>query len=168
MCMKDSDRHESLSLAERFMRVFEASHRQMSQEKHHNHHEAFKDLSINKLIALNMLHRNPGRAQKELAEFLQITPAAVSTAVREMETMGLIERKPDNTDVRLMRLYLSDEANQIISESNMHRLKAIANLLSVLPDDEQHMIVSSLEKALQILTDHNTPLALQPTSDTNG
>jgi DNA-binding MarR family transcriptional regulator len=156
MCVEDSDRQENFSLAERFMRVFEASHHKMSQEKHHQHHHAFKDLSINKLIALNMLYRQPGTVQKELAGFLQITPAAVSTAVRELESMGLIERKPDQADVRLMRLYLSDEANKIIAESISHRHQAISNLLSVLPVDEQHRIVSSLEKALQILTTHDT------------
>src|SRR6266498_4369965 len=125
----NDDRHETNELAARFMRVFEASFKQMSQRRHHNH--LFKDLSINKLHMLNMLYHHPGTVQKELAELLEITPAAVSTAVREMESMGLIERKADEHDARLMRLYLSEEANQIVGENITHRHAAIAKLLAV-------------------------------------
>jgi DNA-binding MarR family transcriptional regulator len=125
----DDDRLATNELAARFMRVFDASFKQMSQRKHHNH--VFKDLSINQLHMLNMIHHHPGTAQKELAELLQITPAAVSTAIREMESMGLVERKADALDARLMRLYLSEEASQVVSENLAHRHAAIAKLLSI-------------------------------------
>ena len=157
------DRQETNELAARFMRVFESSFKQMSQRRHHNHF--FKDLSINKLHTLNMLYHHPGTAQKELAELLEITPAAVSTAVREMEAIGLIERRADEHDARLMRLYLSDEANQIVGENITHRHAAIAKLLSVLPIEEQHMIVSSLEKALLIYTNHDNPTLANSEND---
>jgi DNA-binding MarR family transcriptional regulator len=159
----DDDRLATNELAARFMRVFEASFKQMSQRKHQN--QLFKDLSINKLHMLNMLFHHPGTAQKELAELLQITPAAISTAVREMESMGLVERKADEHDARLMRLYLSEEANQIVGENLTHRHAAIAKLLSVLPIEEQHMIVSSLEKALLIYTNHDNPTLVNPENE---
>jgi DNA-binding MarR family transcriptional regulator len=144
------DRRLTSELATRFLRVFETSFKQMTQRRHHNH--VFKDLSINQLHTLGMLYQHPGTTQKELAEFLQITPAAVSTSVREMESMGFIERKADEHDARLMRLYLSDEAHQVMGENVAQRHAAIAKLLSVLPIEEQEMIVSSLEKALLIYT----------------
>jgi DNA-binding MarR family transcriptional regulator len=159
----DDNRLATNELVARFMRVFDASFKQMSQRRHHNH--VFKDLSINQLHMLNMIHHHPGTAQKELAELLQITPAAVSTAIREMESMGLVERKADEFDARLMRLYLSEEASQIIGENLAHRHAAIAKLLSVLPIEEQHMIVSSLEKALLIYTNHDNPIPAEPDSN---
>ncbi len=167
MASTDDDHLATNELAARFMRVFDASFKQMSQRKHHNH--VFKDLSINQLHMLNMIYHNPGTAQKELAELLQITPAAVSTAIREMESMGLVERKADEHDARLMRLYLSEEANQIVGENLSHRHAAIAKLLSVLPLEEQHMIVTSLEKALLIYTNHDNPTPANTEADgTNG
>ena len=156
----NDDRPETNELAVRFMRVFDASFKQMSNRKHHKH--LFKDLSINKLHTLNMLYHHPGTAQKELAELLEITPAAVSTSVREMENMGLVERRADEHDARLMRLYLSEEANQIVGENITHLHAAIAKLLSVLPVEEQHMIVSSLEKALLIYTNVDNPTPAHP------
>ena len=161
----NDDRLATNELAARFMRVFDASFKQMSQRKHQN--KLFKDLSINKLHMLNLLYQRPGTAQKELAELLQITPAAISTAIRELENMGLVERKADEHDARLMRLYLSDEANQIVGENFTHRHAAIAKLLSVLPIEEQHMIVSSLEKALLIYTNHDNPTSANPETECN-
>lgn len=164
----DSSHHDSPDtneLAARFMRVFESSFKQMSQRRPLN--QLFKDLSINKLQALNALYQHPGTTQKELAELLQITPAAVSTAVRDMESIGLLERKADEADARLMRLYLSEEAYQIVGEHIMHRQTAIAKLLSVLPIEEQEMIVLSLEKALVIYKDHDNPTPVNPQADTN-
>ncbi len=163
MDIPDDDRIATNELAARFMLVFDASFKQMSQRKHHNH--VFKDLSINQLHMLNMIYHNPGTAQKELAELLQITPAAVSTAIREMESMGLVERKADEADARFMRLYLSDEASQTVGENLSHRHAAIAKLLSVLPIEEQHMIVTSLEKALLIYTNHDNPTNTESNSD---
>jgi len=165
MGLPNDDQPETNELAARFMRVFDASFKQMSQRRHHNH--VFKDLSINKLHMLNMLYQHPGTVQKELAELLQITPAAVSTAVREMESMGLVERKADEHDARLMRLYLSEEANQIVGENLTHRHAAIAKLLSVLPIEEQYMIVSSLEKALLIYANHDNPTSANPETGCN-
>jgi DNA-binding MarR family transcriptional regulator len=165
MSLPNDDQPETNDLAIRFMRVFESSFKQMSHRRHHNH--VFKDLSINKLHTLNMLYQHPGTAQKELAEILEISPAAVSTAVREMESMGLIERKADEHDARLMRLYLSEEANQTVGENITHRHAAIAKLLSVLPIEEQQMIVSSLEKALLIYTNHDNPTPANPETGCN-
>lgn len=156
----DDDHLATNELAARFMHVFDSSFKQLAQRRHFNH--AFKDLSINQLHMLNMIHHHPGTVQKELAELLQITPAAVSTAIREMESMGLVERKANEADARLMRLYLSEEASQIVGENLAHRHAAIAKLLAVLPIEEQHMIVSSLEKALLIYTNHDNPNAADP------
>ena len=161
----NDERRETNELAARFMKVFESSFKQMSQRRPHNH--LFKDLSINKLQALNTLYQHPGTAQKELAELLQITPAAVSTSVREMESMGLVERKADEGDARLMRLYLSEEAHQIVGENISHRHTAIAKLLSVLPLEEQRMIVSSLEKALLIYAGHDNPTPENPEANSS-
>jgi len=163
MVSMDDDRQKTNDLAARFMRIFELSFKQMSQRRHHNH--VFKDLSINKLHTLNTLYQHPGTVQKELAELLQITPAAVSTSVREMESMGLIERRADEHDARLMRLYLSEEANQIVGENIANRHAAIAKLLSVLPIDEQNMIVSSLEKAWSIYINHDKSISVNPGSE---
>src|SRR5258706_16109199 len=96
----NDDRQETNELAARFMRVFEASFKQMSQRRHFNHF--FKDLSINKLHMLNMLYHHHDTMKKELADLLEITPAADTTAVREGESMGLIDQRAYEHEARLI------------------------------------------------------------------
>lgn len=110
-------------------------------------------LHMNQLHALHMLHNEPGMAQKDVAERLEITAAAVSTAVRDMEALGLVERRPDPHDARQMRLYLCPFGQQIVDEAFRMRCSAVAHLLSALPFDEQRMIVDVLERALKASQD---------------
>lgn len=107
-------------------------------------------LHLNQLHMLHMLEHHPGLSQKDIAERLQITPPAVSTAVRDMETLGLVQRQPGPTDARQMHLYLCPIGKEIVSEAKKMRQAAIANLLSVLPIEEQRQIVEMLERALKL------------------
>ncbi len=144
-----AEQQETRELALRFMEVMEQSFRRFGQHVPKRMKSAFHELNVNQIRALHLLHANPGSAQKDLAEFLEITPAAISTAVREMEQMGLVERKADEKDARQMRLYLSDSAQQTLNEYRNLRCEGVAQLLRALPLDEQRMVVEALERAIR-------------------
>ena len=144
----DEPHDETKELAMRFLRVFEymgkyAKHRQPSPPNH-----IFKQLHLSQMHMLGLLQREPGISQKDLAERMQLTPAAVSTSVREMVGYGLVDRRPDPDDARLMRLHLSQHGQQLFDEGQKIRCASMADLLSALPLEEQHMIVEALERAL--------------------
>jgi DNA-binding MarR family transcriptional regulator len=139
---------EAQELAMRFIRVFETSFRYLTKHESQPFNPIFRELNGNQFRAMHLLHTSPGMVQKDLAEHLEVTPAAISTAVRQMERFGLVQRKPDPTDARLMRLYLSEDAQTALHEMNNHRRHAVVNLLEGLPLSEQRVIVEALEKAL--------------------
>ncbi|MBI5670856.1 MAG: MarR family transcriptional regulator [Chloroflexi bacterium] len=153
---------ETMELARRFLRVLEV----LGRLTHYQMPEHLQgQLAINHFKALHILHHRPGMAQKELAECMRVTPAAVSNAVQHMENLGLIERrrpksnphekKPDN---RLVHLYLSEQGEAFIRESQVERCRATADLLSALPLNEARMIVEALERAMQAKQEEmNTP-----------
>lgn len=58
------------------------------------------------LFALN---REDGQSQKELSQKLNIQPATITVMVKRMEKAGLIERKQDQQDQRISRVYLTDQ-----------------------------------------------------------
>lgn len=147
--MKSTTRkhQDTEDLALRFMRVIEEVFKRMAlQQKNH----PFKELNLNQIRALHLLHHHPGQAQKELAEELGITPAAVSAIVRQMQIMSLVERQTDADDARSIRLHLSEEAQSMIAENQQIRCKAVADLLAGLPLDEQRMVVEALERSLKV------------------
>ena len=147
------DEHdETRELALRFLRVFEYMGKLAKQRVPP---EVVGRMRLSQLHMIGMLHREPGISQKDLADRLQLTPAAISTSVREMERYGIITRHPDPSDARLMRLSLSDQGRHMFAEGQEMRSESMANLLSALPLAEQRMVVESLERALEARLDEN-------------
>lgn len=62
---------------------------------------------------LRVIARHESITQRDLGEALQVSPAALSTMLQRIERQGLIERWPDETDQRLMRIKLTDEGRTL-------------------------------------------------------
>ncbi len=148
-------RRETEALAIRFVRVFEAIRKQFAEYQPERNRRVFKELNLNQIKALHLLKQRPGMVQKELAEALEVTPAAVSTAIRHLEKLHMIERQSDPADARHMRLFLAPDTAEMVSHMNDVWHQAIADLLGSLPVEEQRMIVEALERALAN-RDHST------------
>jgi DNA-binding MarR family transcriptional regulator len=129
----------------RFLGVFQQMMRFAGK---HTHNELVGRLHLNQLHTLGILHHLPGVTQKDLAERLQLTPAAISNSIREMERFGLVRRQHDPDDARVLRLHLSEQGQKLFDEQQEIRCRGMADLLSALPLAEQHMIVELLERAL--------------------
>ena len=54
------------------------------------------------------LHMANGQSQKDLAAKLKIKPATITVMLKRMEKAGLVERRPDPTDQRVSRVYLTE------------------------------------------------------------
>lgn len=140
--------NETEALAIRFMRVFETIRKKFAEYQPDGSRHVFKELNLNQIRALHLLKRHPGMVQKELAEALRITPAAVSTAIRHLENLRMIERQPDPADARHMRLFLVPDTAEMVSHLEAMWQRVIVDLLGSLPIEEQRMIVEALERAL--------------------
>lgn len=68
------------------------------------------------------LSRNPGASQKELASECEMTSAAISQIIKEMQLSGYIRKESDKDDMRISKLYLTEkaEANVEIIRSKIH------------------------------------------------
>jgi DNA-binding MarR family transcriptional regulator len=65
---------------------------------------------------LFILGRHDGQSQKELADKLHIKAATITVMLKRMEAAKLVERRPDSTDQRVTRVYLSDHGKKILQE----------------------------------------------------
>ncbi len=70
---------------------------------------------------LAMLWERDGRTQKELAENRRLAPATVTVMLQRMEKAGLIERRSDSEDHRIIRVYLTEAGRSIRSEAEAVR-----------------------------------------------
>ena len=62
---------------------------------------------------LEYLNEHGDCSQKELADFLGVTPASIATSLKRMSKSGFIEKTPDENDRRINRLSLSEKGKEI-------------------------------------------------------
>jgi DNA-binding MarR family transcriptional regulator len=139
---------ETEALAGRFQDVFEQAFRRVMHDQAFKVGHVFKSMTMNQMRALHILYRDAGVLQRDLAEKLGITPAAISPAIRDLENQGLVIRQRDEADARSMRLHLSDVGRELIEQNLALRRRALMNLFKEMTHDEQLMIVQAFERAL--------------------
>ncbi len=67
------------------------------------------------LMVLSRMEKNI--SQRDLAEILNITPAAVAVTLKKMEKMGLVQRMVSEQDNRYNQVVLTDKGKKIVKES---------------------------------------------------
>ena len=65
-------------------------------------------LYLGQPFVIEALSRSEGMSQSELAAVMHVQPATISHMVQHMQQAGLIERRPDDRDRRLSRVFLTD------------------------------------------------------------
>lgn len=87
------------------------------------------------------LNREPGANQKNIAEFANITTAAVNQTVKEMIANGYLEKETDETDRRYTKLYLTDKGKEI-AQKLREKLRISDEVITaaITPEKEAEMI----------------------------
>lgn len=62
---------------------------------------------------LKYLSENDGCKQSEIAQRERVSAATITVMLQTMEKNGLVERKSDERDLRIMRVYITDKGREI-------------------------------------------------------
>ena len=90
---------------------------------------------------MSFLFRHPGSNQKNIAEFANITTAAVNQTVRDMIAEGYLRKETDKNDKRYTRLYLTEKGDTTarkVRERLLHSDDVIT--AAITPEKEAEMI----------------------------
>ena len=93
-------------------------------------------LPASELEIMRLLVRRPGLSVNETAAELRLAPANVSTALRALEARGLLERRRDSDDGRVVRLQPTTAALAHRSEQELAWGNALAQALAALPEGD--------------------------------
>ena len=66
--------------------------------------------------ALKWLNAGEGMNQSELAEQLEMEPIAIGRVIDRLQSAGFVERRPDPADRRSWRLFLTDQARDVLND----------------------------------------------------
>jgi len=104
-------------------------------------------------FALIHLWHSDGMPQRELSRSMHISPASVTNMLQRMERDGWIERKRDETDQRVVRVYLTAKAKETRIQAKRVFQEMEDALNSIYTAEEQ----STLKRLLTKLHDHFAP-----------
>jgi DNA-binding MarR family transcriptional regulator len=97
-------------------------------------------------VILEMLWIRDGQAPGELASALGIATPTVVRSAKRMQAAGLLERRPHETDGRLVRLWLTRRGRELQPAIEQERAHLSERVLSELDADERAALIHALTK----------------------
>ena len=95
------------------------------------------------------------RAQRDLAELLHISPAAVANSLKSLEKGGYIRREPSSGDARRNRVLLTDKGAAAVKGCYQAFERVSARMLEGFSQEEQEQLRSFRRRMLANLTEHD-------------
>ena len=103
-------------------------------------------------IILEVLWQQDGLTPGEIARRLHLSTPTVVNAATRMEDAGLITRKRDDADARLVRLHLTQRARSVQAAIQRERSALEQRATSNLTHQERRELHSALTKIIQTLS----------------
>ncbi len=102
---------------------------------HRTHHRILMHLAI----------RDKLPSQKELADHLNITPAAVTGAIQKIEKQGYIERTLGH-DNRYNEIRITEKGRELVTQTKIMFSEADSSMFEGFTDEELDIYIACLEK----------------------
>jgi DNA-binding MarR family transcriptional regulator len=109
-------------------------------------------LGIPQFVVLSFLAETPGLANADLARRAFVTPQSMNEVLQQLESTGLVERRRNPTNARILNAYLTRSGARKRKAVNSQVRELEARLLSGLTSDERQ----ALNRALLTIIDNVT------------
>ncbi len=110
---------------------------------------AISELGIHRnqhIILMHLAKQGDLPSQKELAEHLRVSPAAVAVALQKLENDGYISRTPDENDSRYKKIVITDKGKDTVDKSRRIFYEIDSAMCGSLNEDELSNLKTYLEK----------------------
>lgn len=142
-------RAEVRELTENLATVFKSVH-QRSYHKLENKH-----LYPGQPKLLSLIKANEGIPQKDLAKINCVTPATITGMLNKLEANHFVYRRPDKSDKRIMRVYLTEEGRNLADKGELFMTSMIEQIFGRFSDDELQSFLSLTRKLKENLNNNN-------------
>ena len=105
-----------------------------------------------RLPFLVVVVKNPGIAQKDIAKALNVEPPTVAITLKRMEKDGLVKRKSDLYDRRILRVYPTERAEEVYKEMKEKVSKLENEILKNFDPEEISCVEGVFQKFIDILS----------------
>ena len=113
---------------------------------------AHLDIKTPHLDILINLYRREGISQQELARKLLVGRSNMSMLLPHLEKRGLIERRGDGRDKRVLRLFLTPEGKVVTEKAMAIQTALIDTVMATTSEERCLMVAEHMERIVEILT----------------
>ena len=100
---------------------------------------------------LMTIHRNRMCSQKELAQWMDISPAAVAVSLKKLEKDGYVRRIVDDADNRRHKIDLTEQGEQVVLQSYALFQAVDGKMFACCTEEERKIFSSCLDKMYESL-----------------
>ncbi|MFB6467487.1 MarR family winged helix-turn-helix transcriptional regulator [Cytobacillus sp. Hz8] len=111
------------------------------------------DLTDDQFYILRHIHRSSKITSTELAEIFEVKKSAITAIINRLVDKGLVERKRDPADRRIVYLSLSKTGSELFAKTEKKINRLVAMFLKNLEADEIEAFLHTYEKLSDILLD---------------
>ena len=107
------------------------------------------EVTISQWAILKQLWQQEGRSQVELQELLGLDGATITGLIQRMVHLDLIQRRPDLSDRRVQRVFLTERGRQLEQVTKAFEDAVNSRALKGFSADERTFFIRLLSRALQ-------------------
>ena len=95
---------------------------------------------------MGLLNQYDGMSQKQMADALNLSPATMTVTLKRMEKAGLIVRKMDGHDQRVLRVHLSEQGKEMCQKGQEQCALVSEELLEGFTEQEEKQLRDYMER----------------------
>jgi len=129
--------------------------RNINRTLRHEFHGLMQDsgFTFPQLSVISILAKNGKQKVSDISEKIGLSDSTVSGILDRLEQKGIIERKRNKDDRRVVKIYLSNGSQEIFQEFHRKREEYFARLLKELSEQEINDIINGLEILNRVVCD---------------
>ncbi|MBB6729436.1 MarR family winged helix-turn-helix transcriptional regulator [Cohnella zeiphila] len=105
---------------------------------------SIEKLSFTTLSVLHTLSRKSPMRLTSLTATEQVTQSAITQIVTRLERDGLVERRPDPTDGRVVQVHITEAGAKVIDSRRSERIAHLSKFMERLTPEDKQAIASAL------------------------
>ncbi|MDF2373565.1 MAG: MarR family transcriptional regulator [Rhizobiaceae bacterium] len=111
------------------------------------------DIKVPHLDILANIYRFEGISQQDLADKLLVGRSNISMLLPQIEKRGLMERRRDESDKRVLRLYLTDQGRDVTGKALAIEVDLIEHVMSTTGTEECNRVGETMKRMINKLDD---------------
>lgn len=121
--------------------------------------EGHKPSELTLMICIAKRDHSPDKGLKisEISRFLGFSPPTITQLINSLEAKNMVERHPDPSDRRVVRVKLTDQGKELTRKAESYRDAALNRLVEHLGEDECNQLTESLLKVHAFIKDNPPP-----------